>query len=128
MRRERHVDLIRFSGETHCCDPVFNRARLRNAGTYHDIEAFRQIVGNGGHGDRRRGVHCESLLQPVADTAADPALGPVIAVDAIGGAEAYCVDSGSSTCSVLSGGNLVATWNFFDGCGPFACAIPEGLL
>ena len=42
--------------------------------------------------------------------------------------EAYSVDSGCSTCSVLSGGNLAATRNFFDGSGPFACAIPEGLL
>ncbi len=33
-----------------------------------------------------------------------------------------------ATCSVLSGGNLAATRNFFDGSGPFACAIPEGLL
>lgn len=41
---------------------------------------------------------------------------------------AYCVDSGCSTCSVLSGGNLAAIRNFFDGSGPFACAIPEGLL
>ncbi len=44
------------------------------------------------------------------------------------GYEAYSVDSGCSTCSVLSGGNLAATRNFFDGSGPFACAIPEGLL
>ena len=42
--------------------------------------------------------------------------------------EAYSVDSGCSTCSVLSGGNLAATRNFFDGSGPFACTIPEGLL
>ena len=42
--------------------------------------------------------------------------------------EAYPVDSGGSTCSVvLSGGNCAATRTPFDGRRPFACPIPEGV-
>ena len=43
-------------------------------------------------------------------------------------AEAYPVDSGSPTYSVLSGSNRAATRTPFDGRRSFACAIPEGLL
>ena len=42
--------------------------------------------------------------------------------------EAYPVDSGSPTYSVLSGSNRAATRTPFDGRRSFACAIPEGLL
>ena len=41
--------------------------------------------------------------------------------------EAYPVDSGSPTCSVLIGGNRAATRTLFDGRRSFACPIPEGL-
>ena len=44
-----------------------------------------------------------------------------------GTAEAYPVDSGSPTCSVLIGGNRAATRTLFDGRRSFACPIPEGL-
>jgi hypothetical protein len=42
--------------------------------------------------------------------------------------DAYPVDSGSPTYSVLSGGNRAATRTPFDGRCPFACPVPEGLL
>ena len=41
--------------------------------------------------------------------------------------EAYPVDSGSPTCSVLSGCNRAVTRARFDGRRSFACPIPEGL-
>src|ERR1700735_1403423 len=42
--------------------------------------------------------------------------------------EAYPVDSGPPTYSVLSGGNRAATRTPFDGRCPLACPVPEGLL
>ena len=42
--------------------------------------------------------------------------------------EAYPVDSGTPTYSVLSGGNRAATRTPFDGRCPLACPVPEGLL
>jgi len=41
--------------------------------------------------------------------------------------EAYPVDSGSPTCSVMNGCNRAATRARFDGRCSFACPIPEGL-
>ena len=48
-------------------------------------------------------------------------------VNPLGLLEAYPVDSGSPTCSVLSGCNRAVTRARFDGRRSFACPIPEGL-